>query len=121
VQLVAAPHRRRHERNVVEDLLRDRTAIADAPRTGDRGRDLYHSAFEAVTADGRFVIEMTPIPDSNGDERVVVAEGAVGSRWTRRFRVFRSEIRRWRDGTISDRSSAIVSDDAEHALRGHRS
>jgi hypothetical protein len=39
--------------------LRDRTAIGDAHRTGDRGRDFYHSGFEAVTADGRFVIEMT--------------------------------------------------------------
>ena len=72
-------------------------------------RDLYHSALEAVIADGRFVIEMTPIPDGNGGARGVVAEGAVGSRWTRRFRVFRYEIRRWRDGTISDRSSAIAS------------
>jgi hypothetical protein len=72
-------------------------------------RDLYHSALEAVTTDGRFVIEMTPIPDRHGLERGVVAEGPVGARWARRFRVFRYEIRRWRDGEIADKSAAVSS------------
>ena len=61
--------------------------------------DLYHSALEVRVPDGRFVIEMAPIPDSNGAQRGVVAEGAVGSRWAGRFRIFRYEVRRWRDGT----------------------
>jgi len=56
-------------------------------------RDLYHSALEVVTTDGRFVIEMTPIPDLRGRERGVVA-GTVGTKWARPFRVFRYEIRR---------------------------
>jgi hypothetical protein len=72
-------------------------------------RDLYHSALEVVSTDGRFVIEMTPIPHRGERERGVVAEGTVGTTWARQFRVFRYEIRRWRDGVIADRSSAISS------------
>ncbi|MFZ0129603.1 MAG: hypothetical protein WAL77_09300, partial [Candidatus Dormiibacterota bacterium] len=40
-----------------------------------RPQDLYHSALEVTRPEGRFVIEMTPIPDANGAERGVVAEG----------------------------------------------
>jgi hypothetical protein len=64
----------------------------------------------AVTvAEGRFVIEMTPVPDANGARRGVVAEGAVGSRWLGHLRVFRYEIRCWQDGTIPDISEASSS------------
>jgi hypothetical protein len=58
---------------------------------------------------GRFVIEQTPIPDARGRERGVVGEGPVGSRWARRFRIFRYEIRRWRDGVILDIDEAVES------------
>ena len=71
--------------------------------------DLYHSALEVRVPEGRFVIEQTPVPDSNGGERGVVAEGAVGSRWAGRFRIFRYEVRRWRDGIIPDVSEAVES------------
>jgi hypothetical protein len=71
--------------------------------------DLYHSALEVVTNDARFVIEMTPIPAHGGQDRGVVAEGAVGSRWARPLRVFRYEIRRWRGGEIPDVRCAIES------------
>jgi hypothetical protein len=47
--------------------------------------------------EGRFVIEMPPIRPSDGAERGVVAEGAVGARAAGRFRLFRYEVRRWRD------------------------
>ncbi|MGH3113714.1 MAG: hypothetical protein ACRDOP_09645 [Gaiellaceae bacterium] len=57
-------------------------------------RDLYHSALEVRVPEGRFVIEMTPIPDGNGAERGVVAEGSVGARRAGRFRIFRYEVRR---------------------------
>jgi hypothetical protein len=70
---------------------------------------LFHSALVATTADGRFVIEMTEIRDDHGAGRGVVAEGAVGSRWLGRFRLFRYEIRRWRDGVIPDLSYAVES------------
>jgi hypothetical protein len=59
--------------------------------------------------DGRFVIEMAPIPDARGDERGVVAAGPVGARWAGRFRIFRYEIRRWREGRIPDVRAAVAS------------
>jgi hypothetical protein len=71
--------------------------------------DLYHSALEVHVPDGRFVIEQTPVPDGRGDRRGVVAEGAVGSRWAGRLRVFRYEIRRWRGGVIPDIGEAVDS------------
>jgi hypothetical protein len=71
--------------------------------------DLYHSALEVHVPEGRFVIEMTPIRPSDGAERGVVAEGPVGARAAGRFRLFRYEIRRWRDGTIPDIDEAIDS------------
>jgi hypothetical protein len=71
--------------------------------------DLYHSALEVRVPEGRFVIEQTPIPDSNGRQRGVVAEGAVGSRWAGRLRIFRYEVRRWCDGVIPDVSEAVES------------
>ena len=63
---------------------------------------LYHSALVVAVPDGNIVIEMTPIPDRDGARRGVVAEGPVGTRWAGRFRWFRYEIRRWRDGVIPD-------------------
>ena len=72
-------------------------------------RDLYHSALVVVVPEGRFVIEMTPIADLNGEERGVVAEGPVGTRWAGRLRLFRYEIRRWRGGVIPDAAQWILS------------
>ena len=73
-------------------------------------RDLYHSALVADPGNGRVMVEMAPTPDGRGrDERGVVAEGPVGSRLLRRFRVFRYEVRRWRDGEVPDLRFAIAS------------
>ena len=73
-------------------------------------RDLYHSALVAGTGVAQFTIEMTPIPDARGwDERGVVAEGPVGSIVAGRLRLFRYEIRRWRNGVIPDIASAVDS------------
>ncbi|MGH3013972.1 MAG: hypothetical protein ACRDNR_06515 [Gaiellaceae bacterium] len=71
--------------------------------------DLYHSALEVRVPEGRFVIEMTPIPDGNGAERGVVAEGSVGARRAGRFRIFRYEVRRSCGGTIPDVGEAVES------------
>lgn len=71
--------------------------------------DLYHSALVVRVPEGRFVIEQAPIPDRNGAERGVVAEGAVGSSLAGRCRLFRYELRRWRDGVIPDVSEAVES------------
>jgi hypothetical protein len=70
---------------------------------------LYHSALAVKVPEGRFVIEMAPLPDKNGALRGVVGEGAVGSRWARSLRIFRYENRRWRNGVIADVDQAVAS------------
>jgi hypothetical protein len=84
--------------------------------------DLYHAALEVRVPEGRFVVEQAPIPDRKGAERGVVAEGAVGSRWAGRFRIFRYEVRRWRGGIIPDIDEAVdspqrLTDDPDAAQR----
>jgi hypothetical protein len=96
-------------------------AVAALLQHRDR-RDLYHSALEVRVPEGRFVIEQAPVRDGNGGERGVVAEGAVGSRWAGRFRIFRYEVRCWRGGDIPDIEEAVESprrltDDARVAQR----
>jgi hypothetical protein len=64
------------------------------------------------------VIEQAPAW-SESSERGVVAEGAVGARAASRLRLFRYEIRCWRDGVIPDVAEAVespqrLSDDADH-------
>ena len=71
--------------------------------------DLYHSALEVSVPEGRFVIEQTPVPDTHGAARGVVAGGAVGSRWAGRLRMFRYEVHRWRGGVIPDIAEAVES------------
>ena len=73
-------------------------------------KDLYHSALVVRVPEGAFVIEQAPVvSDGNGALRGVVAAGAVGSRWARSLRIFRYEIRRWRDGVIPDIDEAVDS------------
>jgi hypothetical protein len=64
--------------------------------------EIYHSALTIHVPDGFFTVEMTPIPDRRGWQRGVVAEGAVGRHWAGHLRIFRYEIRCWRDGVIPD-------------------
>jgi hypothetical protein len=71
--------------------------------------DLYHSALQVRIAQARFVIEMTPVRDAHGEQRGVVAEGSVGTRSAGRLRIFRYEIRRWRDGHIPDVDEGVES------------
>jgi hypothetical protein len=59
--------------------------------------------------EGGFVIEQAPIRPGDGAERGVVAEGAVGTRAAGRFRLFRYEVRRWRDGIIPEVAEAVES------------
>jgi hypothetical protein len=95
---------------------------AIAARLQHRGRyDLYHSALEVHVPEGRFVIEQAPAWGTSG-ERGVVAEGPVGIRAAGRFRLFRYEVRRWRDGVIPDAAEAVespqrLSDDTDFARR----
>jgi hypothetical protein len=73
--------------------------------------DLYHTALVVHVPEGRFVIEdCWPIPDADGaTSRGVLVEGPVGSRQMARWRVFRYEVRRWRDGVIADADEAVAS------------
>jgi hypothetical protein len=72
-------------------------------------KDLYHSALVVRVPEGEFVIEQAPIRDGDGALRGVVAEGTVGSRWARPLRMFRYEIRCWRNGVIPDVDEAVDS------------
>jgi hypothetical protein len=60
--------------------------------------DLYHSVLEIRTGAGRFVIEMGPAVDDDGDRRGVVGVGSVAASWLRALRPLRYEIRCWSDG-----------------------
>ena len=80
-----------------------------AARREHRDRcDLYHSALQVYVPEGRFVIEQAPAW-GEGSRRGVVAEGAVGARAFGRFRIFRYEIRSWREGVIPDIAEAVES------------
>jgi hypothetical protein len=71
-------------------------------------RDLFHSALTVTVPEGRYVVEMAPVPDAHGERRGVVAEGPVGTRLAGRLRVFRYENRCWRDGVIPDAAAAVA-------------
>jgi hypothetical protein len=68
---------------------------------------LYHSALEVDLGGKRYVIEMSPVWNEHAPGRGVVAEGAVGSRLAGRLRLFRYEVRCWRDGRIPDVTEAV--------------
>ena len=90
--------------------LNGRVFEAVAALIGRRERcDLYHSALEVRTPEGRFVIEQAPAWPRGGLDHGVVAEGAVGARAAGRLMLFRYEIRRWRDGAIPDVAEAVES------------
>jgi hypothetical protein len=95
-------------------------AIASRLQHRDRA-ELYHSGLEVYVPEGRFVIEQAPAWGESG-ERGVVAEGPVGTHAAGRFRLFRYEVRRWRDGVIPDVAEAVdspqrLSDEPERARR----
>lgn len=69
---------------------------------------LYHTALRVRTPDGRYVIEtMWPSPDDDVDSRGVVVQGAVFAKPLSRSRVFRYEVRLWKDGLLPDADEAI--------------
>jgi hypothetical protein len=79
-------------------------AVTRRPR-----HDLYHSALEVRLPEGRWIVEQAPVPDGDGASRGVVAQGPVGFGWAGRLRVFRYEVRCWRDGAIPDAAEAVDS------------
>jgi hypothetical protein len=75
-----------------------------------RPLDLYHTALVVRVPEGRFVVENCwPIPDAGGPGRGVLVDGPVGGRRLGRWRVFRYEVRCWRNGVIADADEAVAS------------
>ena len=83
-------------------------AIAAGLRRRSR-RDLYHSALAIHLRGSTYMVEMTPVPDDRGDQRGVVSAGPVGLRSLGHLRLFRYEIRRWRNGIVPDLNFAVAS------------
>jgi hypothetical protein len=71
--------------------------------------DLYHSALIVRTEGHAYAIEMAPVWAVSSPDRGVVAEGPVGMPFWGRTRLFRYEVRCWRDGTIPDQDTAVDS------------
>jgi hypothetical protein len=71
--------------------------------------DIYHAALVVHLLDDRYTVEMTPVPDTAGSTRGVVAEGPVGTKMLGHLRLFRYEVRRWRDGIVPDLGHAVAS------------
>ncbi len=71
--------------------------------------DLYHSALKVQVGDYTAVIEQGPVWNNRVPQRGVVGEGPVGSVWLGRSRMFRYEVRCWRDGVIPDLAEAVAS------------
>jgi hypothetical protein len=93
-----------------------------ARRDGRPACALYHSALEVLVNGDRFAIEMTPVWGNREPERGVVCEGPVGLRLLGRSRMFRYEVRCWRNGSIPDVSAAVesplrLSEDSDRAQR----
>lgn len=90
--------------------LNGRVYEAIAARLEHRSaRDLYHSALVVRVSERRYVVEQGPAGRGAPEERGVVSEGPVGSRYAGRFRLFRYELRCWPDGVIPDVKEAVES------------
>ncbi|HWB87965.1 MAG TPA: hypothetical protein VG872_02035 [Acidimicrobiia bacterium] len=85
-----------------------------------RALDLYHTALQIDVGGDHWIVENAwPSPDDDIASRGVVSVGPVWSRRLERFRLFRYEVRCWRDGIISDVEEAVTArtlgGDAEEA------
>jgi len=71
--------------------------------------DLYHAALQVRVGGDWFTVEMAPVWSTDAPDRGVVCEGPVGLRWLGGARLFRYEVRCWRDGVIPDAAEAVDS------------
>lgn len=79
-----------------------------AMRDGRPSLDLYHTALVVSLPEGGYVVEtMWPRPDMDGSRRGVVIDGPVFSRFLGFARMFRYEVRCWRDGELPDAGEAV--------------
>ena len=79
-----------------------------AMRERRRPQRLFHTALEVTIKDSRYAIEMTPVWGQGSGPRGVVATGAVGLRGLGALRLFRYEVRCWRNGVIPDLGYAVA-------------
>jgi hypothetical protein len=80
------------------------------------------TALEVHLGGVRHVVESAPMWGRPDPDRGVVVEGPVGLAWLGRWKPFRYEIRRWRDGVIPDAAEAVdspkrISTDRDRARR----
>lgn len=68
--------------------------------------ELFHAALEVEVGAASYVIEMAPAWSRVAEDRGVVATGPVGLRWLGASRLFRYEVRRWREGVLPDLDAA---------------
>ncbi|GAA2165225.1 hypothetical protein [Pedococcus bigeumensis] len=71
--------------------------------------DLFHTGLVVRVDGSAHAIEMTPVWASTDPGRGVVGEGPVGVPALGRWRLFRYEVRCWRDGRIPDAAAAVDS------------
>jgi len=86
--------------------------VYEAVAARREGRDrlyLFHSALRVQLDGSVFVVEMAPAWGAPAGDRGVVSEGPVGLACLGRSRLFRYEIRRWRNGVIPDADRAVDS------------
>lgn len=82
--------------------------LAHAAAERRRPRQLVHAALEVATEGRRFTIEMAPEwSGPRNSDRGVVQTGPVGLLVLGHWRLFRYEVRCWRDGKIPDLNWAI--------------
>lgn len=69
---------------------------------------LFHTALEVRLPEEDFVVETVwSSPDGDTASRGVVVEGAVFAPWLSSTRVFRYEVRCWRNGVLPDAHQAV--------------
>jgi|1186.fasta_scaffold574739_2 hypothetical protein len=82
--------------------------LLDAHRTRTTPQPLFHAALEVFAGGQRYVIEMGPQwGAAKVADRGVVATGPVGLHVLGRSRLFRYEVRCWRNGDLPDRAWAV--------------
>ncbi|MBI1350014.1 MAG: hypothetical protein GC156_02720 [Actinomycetales bacterium] len=69
--------------------------------------DLYHAGLVLHLDGDRYVIEMAPAWGSGSAAADIVGTGPVAFRWLGRSRIFRYQVRCWRDGVIPDLAFAV--------------
>lgn len=74
---------------------------------------LFHSALLVSSGGRRFTVEMAPEWSGGPGDHGAVARGPVGLRLLGRSRLFRYEVRCWRDGTVPDLALADAPLDLE--------